>query len=499
MPSHITFEKGKYRLRYKKSKKYPYEINQYFNTLGEAIKAKEEYLAKITLNIFNVYETKNISFSEFCDYFLDWYKNKSKRPSHNTLRGYTSKINRLKELFGNVNLADITTYQIELILAKEKNRFKFSNGKSHETISAHTIHHEYTMLRMIFNKAYEWKFISENPIQNVEEPYFEEKTIEVPEYEELETIEEQILTAPIRERCQFLLAFYTGMREEEVCGVHIEDIDFIKKNVKVKRAIVQDSFTKKYIEDKTKSQTSVRTIPLPNKFFSVLNEYYKYRDNLIEYLKIKTGGNYKEIPNVFLNKDGDFYRPNRLSRMWAKFAKANNIKLTYHGLRHYYLTNQMNYNDNLSPRDVQEIAGHANIKTTFKYVHPSEKRISDNATNLFSKFSKEELYKDNENTLTIPINHIATIILGKPILTNAEDLQITLSELSDDKVDLFNISTVMEKCKEYLENNYPSLKRITNYSDIIKDNKELINKLKIDYGNYFEVEKLKNEELSYEM
>ena len=57
----------------------------------------------------------------------------------------------------------------------------------------------------------------------------------------------------------------------------------------------------------------------------------------------------------------------------------------------------------------------------------------------------------------------------------------------------------MEKCKEYLENNYPSLKRITNYSDIIKDNKELINKLKIDYGNYFEVEKLKNEELSYEM
>ena len=40
-----------------------------------------------------------------------------------------------------------------------------------------------------------------------------------------------------------------------------------------------------------------------------------------------------------------------------------------------------------------------------------------------------------------------------------EDLQITLSELSDDKVDLFNISTVMEKCKEYLENNYPSLKK----------------------------------------
>ena len=39
----------------------------------------------------------------------------------------------------------------------------------------------------------------------------------------------------------------------------------------------------------------------------------------------------------------------------------------------------MNYNTQLSPRDVQEIAGHADIKTTYRYVHASQDRINNNA------------------------------------------------------------------------------------------------------------------------
>lgn len=120
----------------------------------------------------------------------------------------------------------------------------------------------------------------------------------------------------------------------------------------------------------------------------------------------------------FLNKEGDFYRPNRLSRMWSRFAKENNINLTFHGLRHYYITNQMNYNDNLSPRDVQELSGHSNINTTYKYVHSSKKRIKENATNLFESFTNDSLYKNGDYCLVIPISHISTIILGDSRLCN---------------------------------------------------------------------------------
>lgn len=489
LPSHIYYEHGKYRVRYRKSKKFPFEYDEYFDTLEEAKNGKENYNAKNTLNLLSKNNTKDIGFSDFCDYYLEWYRNKSKRPSHNTLKGYISKINQLKKLFGNTNLREISSYQIELILSKEKNRTKNSNGAENEKISAHTLHHEYTMLRILFNKAFSWKFIDNNPISDVEEPYFEEKEIIVPEFEELENIEEKIYKCPIREKCQFLLALYTGMREEEVCGVHKEDFNFEEKYVSVNRAIVQNQETREYVEDKTKSQKSIRKIPLPNKFFEVLEEYYAYRKSFVNILKSQTNNTYIEIPNVFLNKDGGLYRPYRISRLWSKFAKENGINLTFHGLRHYYITNQMNYNDNLSERDVQELAGHSNINTTYKYVHSSKNRIQNNATNLFTKFSKEELYKNGNDTLTIPITHIATIILGNPKLSKTDDLQITLAELSNSEVDFFNISNVMEDCKDYLLLNYPSLEKIEKYRYSNESEKNVITNIIEEFGNEFVIDK----------
>ncbi len=492
LPPHVTkLDNGKYRVRYKKTSKYPYEFDKTFDTIEEAINVNEEYLAKNKLNLLTESSSKgNMSFTKFCDYYLDWLRNKSKRPSHNTIKGYISKMNQLKILLGNKKLNEITTYDIELLLSKEKNRPRYSNGsKGNLKISNHTIHHEYTMLRILFNKAFKWGFIDKNPIMGVEEPTFEEKKIIVPEYEELDEIESKIFTAPIRERCQFLLAFYTGMREEEVCGVHLEDFNFEEKYILVSRAIVQNELTKEYIEDRTKSQSSVRKLPLPNKFFEVLKEYLIYRRSIIDYLKLKTNGNYQELPNIFLNKDGHFYRPHRLYEKWSKFAKENNINLTFHGLRHYYLTNQMNYNDDLSPRDVQELAGHSNINTTFKYVHPSKKRIQNNATNLFSKFSKDDLYKNGNNCLTIPIAHIASIILGNSNLAKTNDLQITLKELSDKEIDFFNISEIIENCKNYLITNYPSLNRIEKYKYANFSDKEIIENISKEFGKEFIIEK----------
>ena len=182
LPPHISFENNKYRVRYKKSNKYPFEFDEYYDNLKEAVKANEEYLAKNTLKLLNKNNTKEMLFSDFCDYFMEWYINKPKRSSPNTIRGYLKDIKQLKKTFGNINLSEINSYHIEMFFAREKNRKKDSNGLENEKIGLHTLHHEYTMLRMILNKAKEWRFISENPIEYVEEPDYEEKKIEVPEY-----------------------------------------------------------------------------------------------------------------------------------------------------------------------------------------------------------------------------------------------------------------------------------------------------------------------------
>lgn len=498
LPAHIYQVNGKYRVRYRKSQKIPYDYDEYFDTLEEAINSNEVFLAKVKLNMLSNNNIKSIGFSDFCNYYLEWLKNKPKRPSPNTIRGYVSKINRLKIIFKNQNIQEINTYQIELALAREKNRIKYSNGATtKDKISDHTLHHEFTMLRILFNKATSWGFIDKSPLIGVEEPTFTEKKIIVPEYEELEDIKAKIYCCPIRERCQFLLTLFTGIREEEVCGLHLEDFNEEEQYVAINRAVVWDNENKEFIEDKTKSQSSVRKIPLPSEFFEVLKEYNVYRKAFIDYLKSKSKGNYKEIPNVFLNKNGHFYRPHRLSETWKKFARENEIKLTFHGLRHYYLTNQMNYNPNLSPRDVQELAGHSNINTTYKYVHFSENRIQNNATSIFNRFSKEDLYKnDNNDTLTIPISHIASIILGNIKLSNIEDLQITLSELNNREVNFFNISELMENSKNYLLANYPSLSRIEKYNYMNIEEKNIVPCIQKEFGKEVEIAKEQSIDLS---
>lgn len=249
------------------------------------------------------------------------------------------------------------------------------------------------MLRLIFNKAKVWGFIDENPITGVEEPEYQQKEIVVPDYEELPIIEDKINRADVKDKVKYLLALYTGMRREEVCGLHLEDIDRNGKSVYIQRAIAQNDLTKEYEETKTKSTRSVRVLPLPSRFFKAFDEYLEWRKVFIQTLKVKTNGEYKEIPNLFLNKDGDFSRPENLSKRWKRFAKKVGINLTFHGLRHYFITNQLNYNDKVSERDVQEMAGHSNIKTTQRYNHPSKKKINQNAMEIFEHFTREELYK----------------------------------------------------------------------------------------------------------
>ena len=319
-------------------------------------------------------------------------------------------------------------------------------------------------------------------MKEIEAPSFETKEIEVPEYEEIEDIESKILTVSnIRDKLQFLISFYTGMREEEVAGLHNDrDIDRENYIFTVNTAIVQDE-DGNYVEAEPKSRKSKRELPFPPTLLQILDEYLVYRKNYINFLKLNNP-EYVEIPNLFLNKDGHFYRPYRISRLWSKFAKNNDINLTFHGLRHYYITNQMNFNKDLTDRDVQDLAGHSDIRTTQRYNHASKKRINKNAVNIFNKFGIESLFKNGYDIMTIPIEHIASIIIGNPDLSNVQDLKITLEVITNTKVDFYNISQLIEKSKKYIISSYPFLERLEQYKYSNESNDKLIENLKRQFG-----------------
>jgi len=321
-------------------------------------------------------------------------------------------------------------------------------------------------------------------MKGIDEPDFEVKPIEVPDYEDMDDIESKIFSeSNIRDKFQHLIGLYTGMREEEVAGIHIDrDINTDVLTFSVNTVIAQDEFGN-YIETEPKSKKSIREIPFPAKLLPVLEEYMVYRRNFIQYLKIKNP-DYVEIPNLFLNKDGHFYRPSRIGRTWSNFAKRPeiNLNISFHKLRHYYITNQMNFNDDLTDRDVQELAGHADIRTTQRYNHPSKKRINENATNIFNKFDVSSLYKNGYDTLTIPIEHIASIIIGKPELSNVNDLKVTLEVITNTKVDFYNISDVIEQSKRFIISNYPALERLKQYIYSNETNDKIIEVIRKQFG-----------------
>lgn len=487
LPPHVTRTKdGKTRVRYQVSKKYPIEYDKIFDTDEEAIKANDEYLAKHTLKLHR--KVKHMGFSDFCDYYLDWLR--TTKAAVGTIRSYKKYCNTLKIAFGNPDITELDSLFISNILTKESKREKRGNGKKQGgVISGNTLNHEYSMLSILFNKMFDWHFISENPMNNVEEPAFESKPIEVPEYEELENIEIKIMKVDnIRNKLQFLIGLYTGEREEEVCGIDIDrDIDRENCILEVIKVIVQDE-NGEFVEADPKSKKSVRSLPFPPSLLPILDEYMIYRESLINIIKSRNP-DYVDNRKLFINKDGHYYRPYRLSRVWSMFAKKNGIPLTFHGLRHYYITNQMNFNPNLTERDVQELAGHADLRTTQRYNHPSKKRINKNAVNIFNKFDINSIFKNGYDVFTIPIEHIASIIIGKSELSDVSELKITLEVISNEKVDYSNISTIIEKSKAFIISNYPALERLIQYKYGNYTNEEILDKVKKQFGKEVQIKK----------
>ena len=488
LPPHVTKTRdGKFRVRYQRSKKYPIEYDKIFDKEVEAIKANDEYLAKNTLKLHK--QIKHMGFSEFCDYYLDWFRTKPKKPKPRTIKSYKQYINVLKIAFGNPDINDMDTVFISNVLDRESNRSKRGNGaQAGGTISSNTLHHEYSMLSILFNKMYKWGFISVNPMNEIEAPEIDAKEIEVAEFSELAEIEAKMMTAPIRERCQFLLALFTGMRQEEVAGLHMNrDFNFDILEVSVNTVISQNE-DGDYLETKPKSKKSIRRIPFPESFVSVFKEYVEYRKQYVAYLKMKNPS-YQELPNLFLNKDGHFYRPCRIGRKWKAFREKPeiNIDMTYHQLRHYYISNQMNFNNDLTEEEIQALAGHADIRTTRHYVHASKKRINQNATNIFSKFSKDSLFKDVDGSMSIPIAHVASIVLGNPELANIEELKITLETISNKTIDFFNISDVIDECKQFIISKSPAMERLLQYKFTQESNERILSSIKNQFGKYLKL------------
>ncbi len=247
--------------------------------------------------------------------------------------------NHLVPKLGHLHMGRITPPDIAVFLEKMKS----------EDYASGTCNRALVLLRFGFSLALRWKVpgVDSNPVKEIKNIKDDNK---IERYlTEAQTIE--LLNAVRQsesEMLQFIVLFliYTGARKREVLDARWRDIDWSQKSWRI---------------PKTKSG-KVRHIPLSSGAMK-----------LLEHLRLK-------VRDGFLADQAIFANPKTGEPFVSFFFSWNNARiraglpdLRIHDLRHSFASYLVNAGRSLY--EVQELLGHADIKTTSRYAHLSRERL----------------------------------------------------------------------------------------------------------------------------
>lgn len=273
---------------------------------------------------------------QLLEMFLDAKTVEGKAAS--TINKYRYNMTRLLKST-NVPFKQMTVYHLRQHMMKERDR-----GICMNTIRGNT---------WDYNSFFGWLFneglIESNPVRNIGH-------INVNVEEEMPFTDDQIQI--LKENCDnirdlAIIHFFlsTGCRVSEVCSVNRNDIDYANLKLKVKG-----------------KGSKFRTVYIDKVTAMMLKRYLETRDDI--------------DPALFYNRQKKRITPEGTRRMLNAVGKRANIPCVHpHRFRHTLATNLIDRG--MSIQEVSMILGHADIRTTMKYIHINEK----NAENSYRKYA----------------------------------------------------------------------------------------------------------------
>lgn len=315
------------------------------------------------------------------DYIGTWYERlkHSGRVSERTLYGYRSNINLYlmpffgKKMFGDINLS---TFEEFIVWAKKKRYRK-------RPLSNETLNKVFVPLKTVCKSARgEFGWTGFDPFLGFK------KLPEGDAYEKIRpfTIKEQgllIEALPDHWKPYFMFAFYSGLRQGEQIGLKIDDIDWEKNIVHVRRAITKDENGKK-VEGKTKNRYSRRSI----KMTPVMREALKTQQSIYDRFQ----GEY-----FFCSPEGDMVLPQNLrTRVWIPALAAVNLRFReMKQTRHSFATVALSCGEN--PLWIAKVMGHRDVNMIIRVYGKYIEDVfgSKDGTLLNSAFQSGGLNKGN--------------------------------------------------------------------------------------------------------
>ncbi len=165
---------------------------------------------------------------------------------------------------------------------------------------------------------------------------------------------ERLITAASSpmDRAIFACAAYAGLRKSEVRALRWRDVDAAKSAINVRAGLTEG------VEGRPKSGQG-RTIPMVSRVAELLGEHLEAQREL----QIEQPTSEDRVFHEFFHPLGPGYL---LRHYDAATRRAGLRPLRFHDLRHSFITMAVRV---YPITDVQHYAGHADIKTTLRYVH----------------------------------------------------------------------------------------------------------------------------------
>lgn len=282
------------------------------------------------------------------------------------------------------SLATTAAYQKDITLFKNSNQEVTSWHQVNEIIirkwltnlfdrqlARTTINRKLSALRSFYQFMLDNDIVATNPFAEIKiknhpdklPHYFRSKELDVL----FATVYHQDKKFKLRNIALLELFYGTGMRVSEVAGLQIKHIDFAQAKVHVYGKGGKERF-----------------VPLGRYASNALKSYL---NNLRPQMVSKIDG---KNPYVFLNHLGNPLTTAGIEYILRQLMKQTGLpnEMHPHMLRHTFATDLLNNGADL--RSVQELLGHANLRTTQIYTHVSKEQLQSNYRKYFKRATPEQ-------------------------------------------------------------------------------------------------------------
>ena len=202
------------------------------------------------------------------------------------------------------------------------------------------------------------QIIPDNPAKRVKPPKAPRREAKCLDEQQVAQLLDNLKDEPIKYQTIVKLLVYSGMRRGELCGLEWKDINWQLQTISIRRS-------SQYLPDKgvftkdTKTETSNRTIRLPEEVFDMLKAYRAWQNKE----RLQLGSCWQEHDRLFTTFDGSPIFPDTISHWFRDFIRKTDLpKVSIHSLRHTNIT--LLIMAGVPLQTVAKRAGHSSTVTT---------------------------------------------------------------------------------------------------------------------------------------